>query len=115
MFRNSSLTSKSVYIDTTSAYITALLPLLRSKVRDLLPKYNEQPRLLSHFMHELLLFDSSLRDEWGYDGGDSIDCWKGLAWEVLVKMGYFNKWLDVEKTCMPLLVPCAHVPTKPVL
>ena len=62
-------------------------------------------------MRELLLFDSSLRDEWGYDGGDSVDGWNGLAGEVLVKMGYFNRWLDVEKTCMPLPILCAHMPT----
>ena len=90
---------QSIYIDSTSAYITALLPMLRIKIKELMPRYAEQPKLLSHFLHELLQFDLSLRDEWYYDGGNRIEGWKGLAWEVLEEMGYFNQWLGVERKC----------------
>ena len=90
---------QSIYIDSTSAYITALLPMLRIKIKELMPSYAEQPKLLSHFLHELLQFDLSLRDEWCYDGGNRTEGWKGLTWEVLEEMGYFNQWLGVERKC----------------
>ena len=89
----------SIFADSSAAYITALLPLLRQKIKELLPQYSQQPRLLSHLMHELLLFDTSLRDEWGYDGGNSIEGWQGLGGEVLVSMGFFDQWLEVERKC----------------
>lgn len=73
--------------------------MLRKKIKELMPRYGERPELLSHFVHELLQFDLSLRDEWGYDGGNSINGWMGLTWEVLEKLGYFGKWLEVERKC----------------
>ncbi|KAI4239026.1 MAG: hypothetical protein L6R40_005612 [Gallowayella cf. fulva] len=96
-FKNSNLSMTSIFIDSTSALITALLPMLRRKVFNSMPQIAKQPQLLSHFIHELMSFDISLRDEWGYDGGCGIDGWKGLAWEVLVKKDWFNRWLEVEK------------------
>ena len=102
--RNRTLTS--IYIDSTSALITALLPMLRRKVFSLLPKIANQPQLLSHFIYELMNFDVSLREEWRYDGGNSVMGWKGLTWEVLVKKEWFSKWLKVEKDCIfPNLLP----------
>ena len=98
-FRKSSLGLTSIYIDSTSALITALLPMLRRKTFTILPKISNQPQLLSHFVHELMSFDVSLRDEWSYDGGNSVLGWKGLTWEVLVKKDWFGKWLKVEKDC----------------
>ncbi|KAL8781163.1 MAG: hypothetical protein Q9213_006131 [Squamulea squamosa] len=97
-FRNSNLSMTSIYIDSTSALITALLPMLRRKVFSVVPQIAKQPQLLSHFIHELMSFDISLRDEWGYDGGCGIDGWKGLTWEVLVKKDWFGRWLEVEKS-----------------
>ena len=44
-------------------------------------------------------FDVSLREEWSYDGGNAVEGWKGLTWEVLVKKGWFARWLEVEKNC----------------
>ena len=99
-FRKSNLALTSIYIDSSSALITALLPMLRRKVFALLPKISNQPQLLSHFVHELMNFDVSLRDEWSYDGGNSVLGWNGLTWEVLVKKDWFGKWLKVEKDCM---------------
>lgn len=98
-FRGSNLALNTCYIDSTSATITALLPMLREKIFQLLPRISKQPQLLSHLMHELMNFDASLRDEWSYDGGYGADGWKGLTWEVLVKKDWFGRWLRVEKDC----------------
>lgn len=73
--------------------------MLRRKVSALLPQISNQPQLLSHLIHELMGFDVSLRDEWSYDGGNAVEGWRGLTWEVLVKKDWFGRWLDVEKNC----------------
>ncbi|CAO2656064.1 Nn.00g048670.m01.CDS01 [Neocucurbitaria sp. VM-36] len=96
-FRGTDLALNPVYIDAMSAFITALLPMLRTKVASLLPKVASQPQLLSHLMHELMSFDTTIRDTWGYDGGYGIDGWKGLSWEFLVQGDWFGRWLQVEK------------------
>ena len=98
-FRGSNLALNTCYINSNSAFITALLPMLRNKVFSLLPQIAKQPQLMSHLMHELMSFDASIRDDWGYDGGFGIDGWKGFTWEVLVKKDWFSKWLKVEKDC----------------
>ena len=113
-FRGTDLALNPVYIDATSAFITALLPILRSKIASLLPLVAPDPQLLSHLMHELLKFDSTLRDSWGYDGGYGIEGWKGLAWEFLVQGDWFGRWLRVEKDCtvstrnVPAILPPAN-------
>lgn len=73
--------------------------MLRRKIFALLPQISNQPQLLSHLIHELMSFDVSLREEWSYDGGNSIEGWKGLTWEVLVKKDWFGRWLEVERNC----------------
>ena len=98
-FQRSSLALTSVYIDSTSALITALLPMLRRKISVFLPSIAKQPQLLSHFIHELIAFDVSIKDEWAYDGGNGVEGWRGLAWEVLVQQDWFGAWLNVEKNC----------------
>jgi hypothetical protein len=103
-FRGTDLALNPVYIDATSAFITALLPMLRTKIGSLLPKVAGQPQLLSHLMHELMSFDTTIREEWRYDGGYGLEGWKGLAWEFLVQADWFGRWLQVEKDCMR---PCS--------
>ena len=98
-FRGSNLALNPVYVDSTSAFITSLLPMLRRKILATLPQISGQPQLLSHFMHELMSFDTGLRDEWGYDGGNGVEGWKGLCWEVLVQKNWFGRWLQVEQEC----------------
>lgn len=98
-FKGSNLALTSIYIDSTSALVTALLPMLRRKISSFLPRIGKQPQLLSHFIHELIAFDVSIREEWAYDGGSGIEGWRGLAWEVLVKKDWFGAWLGVEKNC----------------
>lgn len=73
--------------------------MLRSKIFTLVPKICHEPQLLSHFIHELISFDTSLKEDWSYDGGNGIDGWKGLTWEVLVKKDWFSRWLEVERDC----------------
>lgn len=73
--------------------------MLRQKIFALLPRIAKQPQLLSHLIHELMGFDVSLREEWGYDGGFGVDGWNGLAWEVLVQRDWFGRWLQIEKDC----------------
>ncbi|CAN9105914.1 unnamed protein product [Alternaria sp. RS040] len=96
-FRGTNLALNPVYIDAMSAFITALLPMLRSKIGSLLPKVAGQPQLLSHLMHEIMSFDTTIRDTWAYDGGYGVDGWKGLSWEFLVQGDWFGRWLQVEK------------------
>lgn len=98
-FRGTDLAMNPVYIDATSAFITALLPMLRTKIGALLPKVAGQPQLLSHLVHEVMSFDTTIRDTWGYDGGYGVDGWKGLSWEFLVQGDWFGRWLQVEKDC----------------
>ena len=71
--------------------------MLRRKIFTVMPQVSQQPRLLSHLIHELMSFDVSLREEWNYDGGNAIEGFEGLAWEVLVKKNWFGRWLEVEK------------------
>ncbi|KAI9707564.1 MAG: hypothetical protein M1836_000525 [Candelina mexicana] len=96
-FKGSNLALNPLYTDSTSALITSLLPMLRRKVFSLLPRVADQPQLLSHLIHELIRFDTDLREDWGYDGGQGTDGWKGLTWEVLVIKDWFGRWLQVEK------------------
>ena len=73
--------------------------MLRHKIFALSPRISNQPQLLSHLIRELMNFDVSMRDEWNYDGGNAIEGWNGLTWEVLVKKDWFGRWLEVEKNC----------------
>ena len=50
-------------------------------------------------MHELMSFDASLREDWGYSGANEVEGWAGLTWEVLVEQGWFPHWLQIEKDC----------------
>lgn len=102
-FRGTDLGLNATYIDATSAFITALLPMLRSKIFATLPKVSGQPQLLSHLVHEIMSFDTMLKEDWRYDGGNGAEGWKGLAWEVLVSKDWFGRWLQVEKDCKSFL------------
>ena len=89
---------ESIYTEATSAFITALLPMVESKCLSFLPEVSHDPQLLSHFMHELMAFDTALRETWGYRPIPRMVVeWKGLTWRVLNTHGYFETWLRVEK------------------
>lgn len=101
-FRGTDLALNPVYIDAMSAFVTSLLPMLRTKIGALLPVVANQPQLLSHLMHQIMAFDVTMREEFGYDGGYGVDGWNGLAWEFLVQGDWFGRWLQVEKECTAL-------------
>ncbi|KAF2400061.1 hypothetical protein EJ06DRAFT_562428 [Trichodelitschia bisporula] len=96
-FRGTSIARNPAYIDATSAFVTALLPMVRAKIFTTLPKVSGRPQLLSHLIHEVMKFDTTLRDEWRYEAGAEGECWRGLAWEVLSANDWFEQWLKVEK------------------
>ncbi|KAI9929055.1 hypothetical protein ASPWEDRAFT_49283 [Aspergillus wentii DTO 134E9] len=86
------------FLNAPHAYITALLPMLRHKINTFLPQISNHPQLLSHFVHELMKFDTEVREAWNYlPDPYTNDNWKGLTWEVLTKKGWFDRWLQVEK------------------
>jgi len=95
-FTSSELALNPAYIDAMSAFITSLLPMVRTKIFSILPQASAQPQLLSHLIHELMSFDTNLRDSWNYLP-DTSTTWKGLTWEVLVQQDWFGRWLQVEK------------------
>ncbi|KIW40541.1 uncharacterized protein PV06_07727 [Exophiala oligosperma] len=89
---------ETIYTDAISTFITALLPLVLAKCLSFLPQISQQPQLLSHFMHELMGFDASIRDTWGYVPiPRMLTDWKGITWNVLNTHGYFGAWLAVER------------------
>lgn len=102
-FQDSRLGDLSIYTDPTTMFITALLPMLRRKIFNYLPQISSQPQLLSHFIHELIEFDTALREEWGYNPIGGSSSWRGLTWEVLVGKDWFGQWLEVEKNCTRFL------------
>ncbi|KAL2842352.1 TIP-1 family-domain-containing protein [Aspergillus pseudoustus] len=86
------------FLSASDAFITALLPMLRYKITTYLPQISALPQLLSHFVHELMNFDNDIRETWNYVPDPySQENWRGLAWEVLSKEGWFDRWLQVEK------------------
>lgn len=86
------------FCNASHAFVTALLPVLKHKLKTLLPQISNHPQLLSHIIHELMNFDGEVRKSWNYlPDPYSDDNWKGVTWEVLTKQGWFERWLEVEK------------------
>ena len=98
-FRGTPMSLNPIFIDATSAFITALLPMVRAKLISTISQVAAQPQLLSHFIHELMTFDTTLRTDWHYTGNSLSPStpWKGMTWEVLMQHDYFTRWLHVEK------------------
>ncbi|KIV97350.1 hypothetical protein PV10_01112 [Exophiala mesophila] len=89
---------ESIYSDPISAFITGLLPMVRAKSLSFLPQVVSEPQLFSHFMREIMLFDSSIRDSWGYIPiPRMLGDWRGVTWDLLYTHGYFQSWLTVER------------------
>ena len=87
-----------VYTDAISAFITALLPMVSAKCVSVLPHLTSQPQLMSHFIREMMLFDTELQHSWAYSPiPGPLSEWKGLTWDMLSKHGYFESWLNLEK------------------
>jgi hypothetical protein len=87
-------------------FITALLPVLRRKIRNLLPHILDEAQLLSHFIHEMIKFDAELREDFYYAPFGCQGVWKGMTHEVLVVQNGFTGWLKVEKECECSRISC---------
>ena len=96
-FRGSDLAFTPAYIDATSAFITALLPLLRRKLLSFAQQLTSQPQLLSHLIHEVIAFDTLLQDSDAYAPASPSVPWRGLSYHLLDTCGYYDQWLTVER------------------
>lgn len=96
-FRTSELAFVPAYIDATSAFITALLPLLQRKLTNLLPQVASQPNLFSNLIHEVILFDATLVTEWNYTPLTPSTPYRGLSHYILNTLSYYDRWLAVER------------------
>ncbi|KAH6686818.1 RINT-1 family protein [Plectosphaerella plurivora] len=94
-FLDTPVAENSVYVDPVSAFITAMLPVLREKVHGVVADSINVPTFLSSLMGQLMTFDENVRLRFSYDGGDSENGWPGLTTEVLEK--YFEPWFSAEK------------------
>lgn len=97
-FRGSDLAKISIYRDAVSAFITALLPVVREKNEILMNSIKAEPQLISKLIYELMVFDKTLRDEFSYDGGDQVKGWQGLTSDLLIRGHWFERYLEVEKS-----------------
>lgn len=96
-FRSSDLAFTPAYIDATSAFITALLPLVRRKLASILPEVSRTPNLLSNLIHEVMSFDAKLLKEWDYTPLSPSTPFRGLSHYILSDLGYFRAWFAVER------------------
>ncbi|KAH7362080.1 RINT-1 family protein [Plectosphaerella cucumerina] len=94
-FLNTPVAENGVYVDPVSAFITAMLPVLREKVLGVVADSVNVPTFLSSLMGQLMTFDETVRQRFSYDGGDSEHGWPGLTTEVLDK--WFEPWFLAEK------------------
>lgn len=96
-FRGSDLAFTPAYVDAVSAFITALLPMLRRKLSTFVKQLSHQPQLLSHLVHEVIAFDTTLLETYTYSPVSPSVPWRGLAYFLLDTCGYFQQWLSVER------------------
>jgi hypothetical protein len=96
-FRKSELAYTPAYIDATTAFITALIPMLKSKISNFASQVANQPPLLSHLVQEVIQFDTALQESYDYTPSSPSIPWRGLSFYLLDANGYFSQWLSAEK------------------
>ncbi|KAK4664941.1 uncharacterized protein QC763_509030 [Podospora pseudopauciseta] len=96
-FAETGVRERMVYMDPVCGFITAMLPVVREKLRDTLEATRGDAAFLSSLMGQLMSFDETLRGGFAYDGGDDDveEGWGGLTSEVL--QDHFRTWLEAEK------------------
>lgn len=94
-FKDTPVADNTAYVDPVSAFITAMLPVLREKVHGTVADSIKAPTFLSSLMGQLMTFDENVRSKFSYDGGDPERGWAGLTTEVLDK--WFEPWFLAEK------------------
>ncbi|PHH89984.1 hypothetical protein CDD83_4812 [Cordyceps sp. RAO-2017] len=87
--------SRMAYLDPVCALVTALLPVMRDKVRAAAAEAAREPAHLSAFLSQLMALDNDIRTRFNYDGGDPEHGWPGLAADVL--RDHFDAWFRVER------------------
>lgn len=93
-FRRSDLAFTPAYIDSISAFITALLPMLKEKLYEVA---SPQPSLLSHLVQEVIQFDNTLKESYSYTPASASSDWRGLSYFLLDTCGYFDQWISAER------------------
>ena len=89
---------EDMYPDAVSCFISTLLPAVSEKSLSLIPQIATQPQLLSHFVHELMSFDMTVRDSWAYTPSTNLLAdWQGLTSSTLGTKNYFEIWLQAER------------------
>ena len=96
-FRSTDLAFTPAYMDATSAFITALLPMLRRKLVSFTQQIDGQSQLLSHLVHEVMSFDTTLQDTYAFAPVSPTMPFRGLAYFLLDTCGYFQQWLTGER------------------
>jgi hypothetical protein len=97
-FRDSEdLLNVPAYIDATTAFIIALIPMLKNKLYSIASDIVKQPSLLSHLVQEVISFDMTLQQSYGYAPNSPDEPWSGLAYFFLTTCGHFDRWLSAEK------------------
>jgi hypothetical protein len=97
-FRDSEdLLNVPAYIDATTAFITALIPMLKNKLYSIASDIVKQPSLLSHLVQEIISFDMTLQQSYGYAPNSPEEPWSGLGYFFLTTCGHFDRWLSAEK------------------
>lgn len=89
------LAGNSLYVDPVSAFITALLPLVREKTDLVLKDIQHDSAHLSKFIGQLMIWDDNVRSKYKYDGGNTDVGWVGVTWHVLDQ--WFGPWLEAEE------------------
>nr|POF02259.1 rad50-interacting protein 1 [Quercus suber] len=95
--RSADLALVPAYVDATTAFISALVPMLQRKLANFAPQVVKQPQLLSHLVHEVMSFDTSVQEVYAYTPVAPTIPWRGLAFYLLDSLDYFSQWLSVEK------------------
>ena len=96
-FRGSDLAFTPAYLDAITAFITALLPMLKRRLYGFASQLSNQPSLLSHLVQEVISFDTMLSESYSYTPSSPSVAWRGLSFFLLDTCEYFQPWLSVER------------------
>jgi hypothetical protein len=95
-------------VSAKNYFIDGLLVDVVRKVTRTIPKLISQPNLLSHTIHELLQFDQSLQDDFGFVPPPSLEMARdnntsplqGQVTDiVLSNPTWFEAWFEAERRC----------------
>ncbi|KAM3583169.1 hypothetical protein VKS41_004920 [Umbelopsis sp. WA50703] len=78
-------------------FIFGLLTDLSLKIKKSMPQMLAQPVLLSHTIHEVLSFDQTLQERYGFVAPEGSEFSLGLAQVIVGNPEWFDAWLKMEK------------------